>query len=78
MAITFPGNKELKTETISSTVNPIFNQPLQNIFKIPKEIGNIPLKVLVKDSNFLTDAVIGFVDVAWEECVAKPGEWAIN
>lgn len=25
VTITFPGGKELKTETISSTINPIFN-----------------------------------------------------
>lgn len=78
VAITFPGNKEFKTESISSSTNPIFNQALSNTFKIPKETGKVPLKVLVKDSNVLSDTVMGFVDVDWSESVVKPGDWSIN
>ncbi len=77
--ITFPGGVEHKTETVSSTTNPVWNQAFKENFKIPKD-SKIPLKIFVKDSNFLTrDAVIGFTDISWiEQCVSKPGEWAIN
>lgn len=51
---------------------------MKNQFKVKKENGNIPLKVLVKDSNILSDDLIGYVDMHWEECVSHPGEWAIN
>ena len=63
VTITFPGGVEKKTETMSSTVNPVWNQLIKQDFQIPKD-AQTPLKVFVKDSNYLSrDAVIGYTDV---------------
>lgn len=64
--VTFPGGSEKKTETISSTINPLWNQTLVEPIKVDRQTGtSIPLKLFIKDHNFSSDGVIGYCDVAW-------------
>lgn len=75
--ILLPDNSELKTETISSTTNPIWNYRHTIPMKMTNEQYK-PLKIILKDSNFLKDALLGFVDINWKPCLEKRGNWAIN
>ncbi|EGR27332.1 hypothetical protein IMG5_197670 [Ichthyophthirius multifiliis] len=77
--MTLPGGqKEVKTSTISNTVNPQWNETFLEKILISKD-RMAPLKIIVKNHDYLSqDDLLGIADVDWSKCVEEPGQWAVN
>ncbi|KAL4493478.1 hypothetical protein ABPG72_007486 [Tetrahymena utriculariae] len=76
--INFPGNVEVKTSTISNTLNPQWNEVFVQKILISKD-RMAPIKLIIKDSDFLaSDDILGYVNVDWSKCAEDPGSWGVN